>query len=96
MLIGSPTSRASARPTERGRSATCARRDLNPHTRGHQNLNLARLPIPPLARVPIAAEDPTGLITFAVPAGEHRVEVRWGATPLRLALVALSLSLIHI
>ena len=52
MLIGSPTSRASARPTERGRSATCARRDLNPHTRGHQNLNLARLPIPPLARVP--------------------------------------------
>ena len=42
------------------------------------------------ARVPIGAEDPTGLITFAVPAGEHRVEVRWGATPLRLALVALS------
>jgi hypothetical protein len=28
----------------------CARRDSNPHTRGHQNLNLARLPIPPLAR----------------------------------------------
>ncbi|MBP8947594.1 MAG: hypothetical protein KBG73_02055, partial [Candidatus Promineofilum sp.] len=42
------------------------------------------------ARVPIAAEDPTGLITFAVPAGEHAVEVRWGATPLRLGLVALS------
>jgi len=42
------------------------------------------------ARVPITAEDPTGLITFAVPAGEHRVEVRWGATPLRLGLVALS------
>jgi len=42
------------------------------------------------ARMPIAAEDPTGLITFAVPAGEHQVEVRWGATPLRLGLVALS------
>ena len=42
------------------------------------------------ARVPIAAEDPTGLITFAVPAGEHTVEVRWGATPLRLGLVSLS------
>ena len=42
------------------------------------------------ARVPIAAEDPTGLITFAVPAGEHQVEVRWGATPLRLGLVSLS------
>ena len=42
------------------------------------------------ARVPITAEDPTGLITFAVPTGEHRIEVRWGATPLRLGLVALS------
>ncbi len=42
------------------------------------------------APVPIAAEDPTGLITFAVPAGEHAVEVRWGATPLRLGLVSLS------
>ena len=27
----------------------CARRDSNPHARRHQNLNLARLPIPPLA-----------------------------------------------
>ena len=42
------------------------------------------------ARVPIAAEDPSGLITFAVPAGTHRLEVRWGATPLRSGLVALS------
>mgnify|MGYP000706826182 CR=1 FL=1 len=27
----------------------CARRDSNPHTRRHQNLNLGRLPVPPLA-----------------------------------------------
>src|SRR5690606_18720215 len=27
----------------------CARRDSNPHARGHQDLNLARLPITPLA-----------------------------------------------
>ncbi len=34
-----------------GKSAVnlCARGDLNPHVRGHQNLNLARLPISPLA-----------------------------------------------
>src|SRR6188768_3733856 len=30
--------------------ATCARRDLNPHVRGHWNLNPARMPISPLAR----------------------------------------------
>ncbi len=42
------------------------------------------------APVAITAEEPSGLITFRVPAGTHRVEVRWGATPLRLALVALS------
>ena len=42
------------------------------------------------APVTIAAETPSGLITFPVPAGMHRVEVRWGATPLRLALVGLS------
>ena len=40
--------------------------------------------------IPIVAEDPSGLITFAVPAGTHEVRVSWGATPLRLALVALS------
>ena len=28
----------------------CARRDSNPHVRGHQDLNLARLPVTPLAR----------------------------------------------
>ncbi|HOU41581.1 MAG TPA: hypothetical protein PK829_09960, partial [Promineifilum sp.] len=42
------------------------------------------------APVAITAETPSGLITFPVPAGSHRVEVRWGATPLRLALVGLS------
>ncbi|MCW5863732.1 MAG: hypothetical protein KIT52_11560 [Anaerolineae bacterium] len=42
------------------------------------------------APVAITAEAPSGLITFPVPAGTHRVEVRWGATPLRLALVGLS------
>ena len=31
------------------RSRWCARRDSNPHTRRHQNLNLGRLPVPPLA-----------------------------------------------
>ncbi len=41
-------------------------------------------------RVPIAPEDPTGLITFDVPAGTHEISVNWGATPLRLALVGLS------
>ena len=30
----------------------CARRDSNPHARRHQNLNLGRLPIPPLAPWP--------------------------------------------
>ena len=38
----------------------------------------------------ITAEDPSGLITFPVPAGTHEISVHWGATPLRLALVALS------
>lgn len=32
------------------RVTVCARRDLNPHVRRHQDLNLARLPITPLAR----------------------------------------------
>lgn len=41
--------------------------------------------------VAIAPSDPEGLITFAVPAGEHLLEVRWGSTPLRGGLVALSL-----
>ncbi|MBP6016936.1 MAG: hypothetical protein KA586_09465 [Candidatus Promineofilum sp.] len=42
-------------------------------------------------RVDIVPEDPTGLITFDVPAGTHEIRVDWGATPLRLALVGLSL-----
>lgn len=40
--------------------------------------------------VPITPEDPTGLITFAVPAGSHEITVKWGTTPLRLALSVLS------
>lgn len=40
--------------------------------------------------VPITPEDPSGLITFDVPAGTHDIAVEWGPTPLRLALVALS------
>jgi hypothetical protein len=40
--------------------------------------------------VPITPEDPSGLITFEVPAGTHEIVVKWGATPLRLALVGLS------
>lgn len=40
--------------------------------------------------VDIIPEDPSGLITFDVPAGTHEIAVDWGATPLRLALVTLS------
>ncbi len=39
----------------------------------------------------ITAEEPSGLITFAVPVGQHTVEVSWHSTPLRSALGALSL-----
>ena len=42
-------------------------------------------------RVDIIPESPSGLITFEVPAGTHAIEVNWGATPLRLALVGLSI-----
>ncbi len=41
-------------------------------------------------RVDIAPENPSGLITFDVPAGTHEIEVDWGPTPTRLALVGLS------
>lgn len=41
-------------------------------------------------KVAITPEDPSGLITFPIPAGTHRIEVEWGSTPLRLALVGLS------
>lgn len=41
--------------------------------------------------VAITAEDPTGLITFEVPAGAHAIAVEWGTTRLRMALVALSI-----
>jgi hypothetical protein len=40
--------------------------------------------------VSIAPSDPEGLITFAVPAGEHTVAVRWQSTPLRTVLLGLS------
>ena len=40
--------------------------------------------------VPITPSDPHGLITVPVPAGPHRVAVRFGATPLRTAASALS------
>lgn len=40
--------------------------------------------------VAITPEDPTGLITFEVPAGSHEITVQWGATPLRQALSLLS------
>ncbi len=41
--------------------------------------------------VPITPSDPAGLITFPVPAGRHTLEVRWGSTPLRTTLTAVSL-----
>lgn len=39
---------------------------------------------------PIMPSDPTGLITFEVPAGRHRIEVAFGDTPLRTAANAIS------
>ena len=50
---------------------------------------------------PLAPSDPTGLITFDVPAGRHRLEVAFGVTPIRavadvislLGLLALALTL---
>ncbi|WP_420628667.1 hypothetical protein [Candidatus Leptofilum sp.] len=41
--------------------------------------------------VPIIPEDPTGLITFPVPAGNHKIAVQWQSTPTRTALLGLSL-----
>jgi hypothetical protein len=41
--------------------------------------------------VRIIPEDPSGLITFKIPAGTHEIAVDWGPTPLRLVLVTLSL-----
>ncbi|MCB9435058.1 MAG: hypothetical protein H6668_24105 [Ardenticatenaceae bacterium] len=41
--------------------------------------------------VPITPNNPEGLITFPVPAGNHDIAIRWGSTPIRSALVALSL-----
>ena len=40
--------------------------------------------------VPIQPSYPEGLITFAMPAGDHRVAVRFGDTPLRVAANVLS------
>lgn len=41
--------------------------------------------------VPITPEDPSGLITFPVPAGTHEVRVAWVGTPLRVAFGTISL-----
>ncbi len=41
--------------------------------------------------VPIMPEEPSGLITFPVPAGHHEIGVRWQSTPTRTALLGLSL-----
>jgi hypothetical protein len=41
--------------------------------------------------VPITPEQPSGLITFPVPAGSHEITVRWQSTPTRTALLGLSL-----
>lgn len=42
-------------------------------------------------QAPITPEEPTGLITFPVPAGRHELEVSWRSTPLRAAIGAASL-----
>lgn len=36
-------------------------------------------------RIPVIPEDDTGLMTFDLPAGDHRVQIRFGSTPLRSA-----------
>ncbi|WP_420640542.1 hypothetical protein [Candidatus Leptofilum sp.] len=41
--------------------------------------------------VVITPEDPSGLITFPVPAGSHEIAVRWQSTPTRTILLGLSL-----
>ncbi len=41
--------------------------------------------------VPISPEDPSGLITFPVPAGSHTISVQWQSTPTRTILLGLSL-----
>lgn len=41
---------------------------------------------------PITPFEPTGLITFEVPAGRHRIEVAFGDTPLRSAANAISIA----
>jgi hypothetical protein len=43
-------------------------------------------------QVPITPSDPEGLITFPVPAGQHTIEVRWRATPVRAALNGVSIA----
>ena len=40
----------------RGQGVRCERGDSNPHGSPHQDLNLARLPIPPLSRSPIVID----------------------------------------
>ncbi|NCF64567.1 MAG: hypothetical protein GWP61_01245 [Chloroflexi bacterium] len=41
--------------------------------------------------VPVTPDDPDGLITFAIPAGEHIIDVRWQSTLLRTTLSLLSI-----
>ncbi len=36
--------------------------------------------------VPITAQEPSGLITFPVPAGQHTIVIKWVLTPLRAAM----------
>jgi hypothetical protein len=44
--------------------------------------------------VPIIPSDPDGLITFFVPAGDHTITIRWQSTPLRTALLGLSIMML--
>lgn len=59
----------------------CARGDLNPYVRGHQNLNLARLPISPLALDVYDRPNSTGRIGLSQALGRRGVLVgntTWG------------------
>src|SRR5262245_1097832 len=54
-----------ARKSGKSAGNLCARGDLNPYVRGHQNLNLARLPISPLALDGTTVQTLPGLIDIA-------------------------------
>ena len=68
-------------------SRMCERRDLNPHTLRHQNLNLACLPVPPRSRNRSdqvqASDGAVNIILYPLPGNRpgHRMGERRGSNP---------------